>query len=151
MRVKSLGKDGNDFNQLRNHRMEHYGFAVSNEFYQPSPFFWTREGNDLPIMGQYRGSSIFMICNGPSLVNGKYDLTKLKRPGVMTYGMNNGARTIRPNFWTCVDDPKRFLKSIWFDPCITKVVPHSFAEKRIFDNEKWADLKTVVEIGRAHV
>jgi len=58
--------------------------------------------------------------------------------------VNNGARTIKPNFWTCVDDPKRFCKSIWFDAAITKIVPHSFAEKRIFDNEKWVDLKTVV-------
>lgn len=137
MRVKGLDKAKDDWNQLRNHRMEHYGFSVSNEFYQPSPYFWNREGCDLPLMGHYRGGSIFFICNGPSLVNGKNDLSLLKRPGVMTYGINNGPRTIRPNFWTCVDDPQRFIKSIWLDPCIQKIVPHAFAEKPIFDNEKW--------------
>lgn len=144
MRVKGLEKAKDDWSALRNHRMEHYGFSVSNEFYQPSPFFWNREGCDIPLIGNYRGSSIFFICNGPSLSSGKYDLTLLKRPGIMTYGINNGVRTIRPNLWTCVDDPQRFIKSIWFDPQIMKIVPHSFAEKRIFDNEKWADIKTVV-------
>jgi hypothetical protein len=62
----------------------------------------------------------------------------------MTYGINNGARTIRPNLWSCVDDPQRFLKSIWLDPCIQKIVPHSFAEKPIFDNEKWQKANMVV-------
>ena len=143
MRVRSLGKAGDDWSALRNHRMEHYGFAVSTEFYQQVPFFWNREGCQLNMLGHYRGASIFMICNGPSLASGKMDLSLLKRPGIMTYGMNNGPRTIRPNLWTCVDDPRRFLKSIWFDPCITKIVPHTFAEKRIFDNEKWADMKTL--------
>jgi len=61
----------------------------------------------------------------------------LKQPGIMTYGMNNGPRTFRPNFWTCVDDPARFLKSIWLDSQITKFVPKMFLEKKIFDNETW--------------
>ncbi len=137
IRRRSLNKDDKDFKQLRCHRDEHMGFSVSSEFYQPVCFFYTRESSNLNLIGHYRGSSIFIICNGPSLASGKYDLSLLKRPGIMTYGMNNGARTIRPNFWTCVDDPKRFIKSIWMDPCITKFVPHAHAEKSIFDNEKW--------------
>lgn len=144
MRVKGLNKDRGDWNQLRNHRMEHFGFSVSNEFYQHSPFFWNREGCELQLTGHYRGASAFLICNGPSLVNGKFNLSLLKRPGVITYGMNNGPRTIRPNLWSCVDDPKRFIKSIWLDPCITKIVPHTFAEKKIFDNEQWQDTEMVV-------
>jgi hypothetical protein len=73
-----------------------------------------------------------------------YDLSKLKRPGIVTFGMNNGPRTIRPNMWTCVDDPKRFIKSIWLDPCITKFVPHAHAEKKLFDNEKWEEMDMLV-------
>lgn len=144
MRIRSLDKAKDDWNALRNHRMEHFGFAVSNEFYQHVPFFWNREGCQLNLIGHYRGASAFLICNGPSLVSGRYDLSLLKKPGVITYGVNNGPRTIRPNLWTCVDDPKRFMKSIWLDPCITKIVPHSFAEKKFFDNEKWEEMKMVV-------
>jgi hypothetical protein len=144
MRIKSLNKDKSDWNQLRNHRMEHYGMSVSNEFYQHVPFFFNREGCQMNLIGHYRGASAFLICNGPSIVNGKFDLSLLKRPGVITYGMNNGPRTIRPNLWSCVDDPKRFMKSIWFDPCIMKIVPHSFAEKKLFDNETWQDMDRVV-------
>jgi hypothetical protein len=143
-RRRSLKKDVNDWKQFRFGRDRHMGFSVSSEFYQPVPFFYTREGANLNLIGHYRGGSIFIICNGPSLASGNYDLSLLKRPGVMTYGMNNGARTIRPNFWTCVDDPKRFLKSIWLDPCITKFVPHAHAEKKIFDNERWEDTNILV-------
>ena len=143
-RRRSLDKEKPDCNQLRFHRDRNLGHTVSTEFYQQIPFFFTREGCQINNIGHYRGSSAFMICNGPSLVSGRYDLSLLKRPGVITYGVNNGPRTLRPNFWTCVDDPKRFLKSIWMDPCITKFVPHAHAEKHIFDNEKWEDSPIVV-------
>jgi hypothetical protein len=143
-RRRSLNKDNNDWKQFRFGRDRHCGVSVSTEFYQPVPFFYTREGANIPFIGHYRGGAIFIICNGPSLVSGQYDLSLLKRPGVMTYGMNNGAKTVRPNFWTCVDDPKRFLKSIWLDPCITKFVPHAHAEKKIFDSEKWGEMNILV-------
>ena len=143
-RRRSLKKDNKDWNQFRFGRDRHLGVSVSTEFYQPVPFFYTREGANLNLIGHYRGGVIFIICNGPSLASGQYDLSLLKKPGVMTYGMNNGARTIRPNFWTCVDDPKRFLKSIWLDPCITKFVPHAHAEKKIFDNEQWKEVEYLV-------
>ena len=143
-RRRSLKKDDKDWKQFRFGRDRHLGISVSNEYYQPVPMFYTREGANVPMIGHYRGGSIFIVCNGPSLASGDYDLSLLKKPGVMTYGMNNGAKTIRPNFWTCVDDPKRFLKSIWLDPTITKFVPHAHAEKKIFDNEKWEDTNMLV-------
>jgi hypothetical protein len=144
VRRRSLNKDHNDFKQFRYGRDRHVGFSVSNEYYQHVPFFYTRENASVNILGNYRGASLFIVCNGPSLASGNFDLSLLKRPGIMTYGMNNGARTIRPNFWSCVDDPKRFLKSIWLDPTITKFVPHAHAEKPIFDNEKWQDTNQLV-------
>ena len=146
-RVRSLMKEKDDNNQFRHHRNRLIGHTVSNEFHQTIPFFFTREMCQLNMVGNYRGASAFMICNGPSLASGRYDLSLLKKPGVITYGMNNGARTVRPNFWTCVDDPKRFLKSIWLDPTITKFVPHAHAEKPLFDNETWNKL-TVEENGK---
>jgi hypothetical protein len=142
-RRRSLKKDVNDWSQFRNGRDKNMGVSVSSEFYQQVPFFFTREGANLNLIGNYRGASIFVICNGPSLASGKYDLSLLSKPGVIKYGINNGPKTIRPNFWTCVDDPKRFMKSIWLDPCITKIVPHSHAEKKLFDNQKWEDMDMV--------
>jgi len=140
-RVRSLKKEKDDLTQFRHHRNRLIGHTVSTEYHQNIPFFFTREMNQLNMVGNYRGASAFLICNGPSLASGRYDLSLLKRPGVITYGMNNGARTVRPNFWTCVDDPKRFLKSIWLDPTITKFVPHAHSEKPLFDNEKWENLR----------
>ena len=140
-RRRSLRKDNGDMNKFRWSRDKFVGHSISTEWYQTVPFFFTRDRCPLWLTGQYRGRSAFLICNGPSLVSGKYDLSLLKYPGVMTYGMNNGPRTVRPNFWSCVDDPVRFIKSIWLDPQIMKIVPHAHAEKKIFDNESWTDMK----------
>ena len=116
---------------------KNFGMSLYNNYYEHFPMFFNRFGSEIDLVGQYRGASAFLICNGPSLSSGAYDLTQLKRPGIVTYGMNNGVRTIRPNFWSCVDSPERFLKSIWLDPVITKIVPLTFSEKLIFDGEKW--------------
>ena len=134
-RRRSLQKDVNDDKQFRYSRDRHMGVTVSTEFYQTCPMFFTREGSQLNLVGQYRGSSIFVIANGPSFA--ELDHSLLRQPGIITYGMNNGAKTFRPNFWTCVDDPSRFLTSIWKDPAITKFIPMATFEKRLFDTETW--------------
>lgn len=141
-RRRSLMKDKADNNQFHFHRDSNLGVSVSNEWYQQPPMFFTRENAQLNLIGHYRGASAFLICNGPSFA--KLDHSQLRRPGVITYGMNNGAKSFRPAFWTCVDDPKRFMKSVWLDPSIMKIVPHSFSEKKLFDNQQWQDIKTTV-------
>ena len=138
MRRRSSGKDNNDDKAFRYSRDRHFGVCVSSEYYQPVPMFFTREGAEAPLLGHYRGDSIFVLCNGPSMA--KLDLSKLDQPGIMTYGMNNGPKTYRPNIWTCVDDPSRFLKSIWLDPKIMKIIPQATFEKKIFDNQEWKHL-----------
>lgn len=135
-RIRSLGKDRADDSAFRGGRVPHVG-TISNEYYQYYPTIFTRDRMPVHMEGLYRGWSCFMICNGPSIVSNGYDLSKLKLPGVMTYGINNGPKTIRPNFWSCVDDPQRFLKSIWLDPQITKIVPHAHKDKSIFDSDSW--------------
>lgn len=135
-------KDKHDDTGFRHSRDRHLGVSISNEFYQPVPMFFTREGAMLNMIGHYRGCSAFLICNGPSFA--ALDHSLLKKPGIMTLGMNNGAKTFRPNFWTCVDDPSRFLKSIWMDPYIQKFIPQAHFEKKIFDGEKWEITKTKV-------
>jgi len=127
--------DRNDDLFFRHPRERHSGVDVTKEFGQSIPFFFTRDGAPIDLIGQYKGSSAFMICNGPSFSQLNHAL--LKKPGIMTLGVNNGPKTFRPDFWTCVDDPPRFMKSIWLDPKIMKFVPQAHFEKPIFDNEKW--------------
>ena len=143
MRQRSLKVDKNDEAALATL----YGgndMNMDSEFGQHVPMFLNREGCELDyaITGQYRGASIFFICNGPSFVKLNHDM--LRKPGVMTFGINNGPKTFRPNFWTSVDDPSRFLKSIWLDPKITKFIPHNHFERPIFDNQKWEPSRTKV-------
>ena len=95
-RRRSLKKDTSDDSAFRHSRDRHLGVSVSNEFYQPCPMFFTREGSQLNLIGHYRGSSLFIICNGPSFA--QLDHSLLRQPGIMTYGMNNGPKTFRPNF-----------------------------------------------------
>lgn len=140
MRKESLEKDRNDDGALRNGHMREEKELLHQEFLSNVPFFFNAWGSEIDLVGHYKGASAFLICNGPSLSSGKYDLSLLKRPGVFTMGINNGPRTIRPNIWTCVDDPKRFIKSIWLDPSIQKIVPMSFTTKALFDNENWCDM-----------
>lgn len=141
VRRRSIRKDKADMEKFRWSRDRYLGVSISTEWYQTVPLFFTRDRCPLWLTGQYRGASAFLVCNGPSLASENFDLSLLKLPGVITYGMNNGPRTIRPNFWSCVDDPKRFLKSIWLDPLITKFVPHAHAEKPIFDSETWTEVR----------
>lgn len=60
------------------------------------------------------------------------------RPGVVTFGVNNGAHGYRPHFWTSVDDPTRFMASIWEDPAILKFVPLGHFSKPVWDGEQGA-------------
>jgi len=142
MRTRSLKQDVADDNAFRHARDRMVGVCVETEFHQHCPHFFTRDRAALTLEGLYRGASVFLICNGPSFAKLNHDL--LKEPGVMTFGINNGPRTFKPNFWTCVDDPSRFIKSIWLDPKITKFIPQSHMEKKIFDNEKWENLEKKV-------
>lgn len=137
MRLESLTVDKNDEKLFREtSENKNFGISMPNRYHAHVPMFFNRFGSEIDLIGQYNGASVFFICNGPSFAN--LDHNKLKMPGIMTYGINNGPRTFRPNAgWSCVDDASRFLKSIWTDPCITKFVPMSFVEKKLFDSEKW--------------
>jgi len=142
MRERSLREDKADDGAFRHSRDRHIGAVIETEFHQYCPHFFTRDRAFIPMEGLYRGASVFLICNGPSFAGLDHNL--LRKPGVMTFGVNNGPRSFRPNFWTCVDDPVRFLKSIWLDPKILKFVPQAHFEKPIFDNEKWEQMKIKV-------
>ena len=113
-RMLSMKEVRNDDDQLRHGYERHVGsdigdITVNNtyKFGQLCPFFFTYEGATVNLDGIYRGSTAFLVGSGPSLLKEKHQL--LKSPGVLTLGMNNSAKLVRPNMWTCVDDPCRFL------------------------------------------
>jgi hypothetical protein len=95
------------------------------------PFFFRHDGSTVDLINIYRGQSAFLLLNGSSLNN--LDLSLLDSPGVITMGVNNGAHLFRPTLWSCVDDPYRFMPSIWLDPKITKIVPQAHFSKPLLD------------------
>ena len=96
-----------------------------------SPFFFRQDGAPVDLVDLYRGQSVFLVMNGGSLAG--VDLDILQSPGIMTMGVNNGGHHIRPNFWSCVDEPYRFMPSIWLDPRITKFIPQAHFQKYLLD------------------
>lgn len=109
---------------------KHYGNLISNV-----PLIFSRYGHNMWFDGMYKGRAAFLVLGGPSLL--KVDYNKLLLPGIITLGVNNSPKTIRPSLWTCVDDPASFLKSIWLDPRIMKFVPYTHSEKTLFDSATW--------------
>lgn len=148
--IGGTGRDSNDHSALRHGREKHVGTSYS-KFTQPPPMLFTADGHNCYHADMYRGSVGFLIASGPSFgellktevtIHGKKmsAADALKHPGCVTIGVNNSARTFRPNLWTCVDDPGNFIKSIWLDPKIAKFVPFAHADKFLFDNERWQDM-----------
>jgi hypothetical protein len=136
-RMNSMLIAKDDDHALRHGYRTHEGADMGDQtskgtyaFGQQCPMFFNREGASVPIEGMYRGRSCFLIGGGPSL--NTYDISLLKSPGVLTLGMNNSVKVVRPNLWTCVDDPSRFLYSIWMDPQIMKFVPQAAFEKELW-------------------
>jgi hypothetical protein len=131
-RMKSLKRDANDWNQLQWSRFKNQGACVASEYYQNCPYFFTREGSQLNMVGMYRGGAAFLIAGGPSF--NLVDKAKLAKAPVFTMTLNNSCRTFRPNAGIIVDDPCRFIASLWLDPKIMKFVPMSAFEKPLWDN-----------------
>lgn len=141
-RMMSLSKDRNDQNELRWGRFRNMGASVASEFYQHCPYFYTREGAQVEMIGMFRGSSAFLVASGPSLKT--IDLNLLNKPGIWSMTLNNAVRSHRGQASCIVDDPARFVKSLWLDPCIMKFVPFACMEKPLWDNEKWEPMKIKV-------
>jgi len=132
MASRSLSVDKNDQAKLRHGRNTHEGILIHREFGQACPFFFTREGAQLSIVGQYRGASAFLIGGGPSF--GGCDKSLLHRVWTMT--LNNSVTSWRSNA-NCIDDePSRFSLSMWLDPRIQKFVPMAHFEKPLWDNRR---------------
>lgn len=131
-RMKSLKVDQNDVDKLKYGRFPLMGACVSSEYYQNCPYFFSREGSSLPMVGMYKGRSAFLIASGPSF--NKIDKNQLRNPGIWTIATNNAIASFRSNASIIVDDPARFTMSLWVDPTIMKFVPMSLMEKPLWDN-----------------
>jgi hypothetical protein len=131
-RMKSLAVDKNDRNQLKWSRFGNMGACVASEYYQNCPYFFTREGSTVPMVGWFRGKSAFLIASGPSFKDVNKDL--LSKPGVWTIATNNAIASFRTNASVVVDEPARFTMSMWLDPTIMKFVPTSLMERPLWDN-----------------
>lgn len=131
-RMTSIASDENDRNKLQWGRYKHLGATVASEFYQPNPYFFTREGASLDLVGSARGGTAFLICSGPSFAKVNKDM--IKNAPVFKLTTNNAVASIRGNAAIVVDDPCRFTLSMWLDPSITKFVPMALMEKPLWDN-----------------
>ena len=131
-RMTSLNKDRNDENALSWGRYKNMGACVAGEYYQHNPFFFTREGAEVGLIGQYRGASAFIVASGPSFKD--VDKHKVAQAGVWAMTLNNAVASFRGNAACIVDDPCRFTFSLWLDPKIQKFVPKSAFGKPLWDN-----------------
>jgi hypothetical protein len=91
----------------------------------------------------YRNAGCFFIGSGPSFA--EVDKEPLRQPGILTWGVNNSPKAFRPNIWTCVDGPARFLESVWRDPTILKFCGMGKSDKSIWDHDKWEYSTTQVQ------
>ena len=131
MSVRSLAVDRNDQAKLRHGREVNEGIVVMNgEFSQYCPYFFTREGAPIQLVGNYRGAAAFLIAGGPSFA----EMDKAPLKSVWTMTLNNSTASFRSNANVIVDDPARFSYSTWLDPLIQKFVPMSHFEKPMWDN-----------------
>ena len=94
--------------------------------------FFNGDGKSVELEDLYKGSAAFLICGGPSLASVDFDL--LRRPGVLTMGVNNSVKLFRPNLACTVDDPANFVRSLWFDPTILKFVRQYYTKPHYKEN-----------------
>jgi hypothetical protein len=122
--------------------------------FQSTPMFFRRNGSSIDLINLYKDAGVFLVCNGPSL--GEAERTVLRRRGIVTFGMNNGTHEFATNLWAAVDDPYRFMRSIWEDPTILKFIPFEHLEKHLwderlrrFENRVAGDFPNVIGVRRS--
>jgi hypothetical protein len=82
---------------------------------------YTKAAARIPVDldGMFDGESLFLMGGNPALRELPLDL--LRRPGIVTMGMNNLPCFFpRPNLWVCADKPLCFSPHIWTSPEIMK-------------------------------
>src|ERR1035437_7661846 len=130
-RMRSLAVDQNDENAIAHEGgMEERRHSAN--ILPHVPFFYNVHKWNVPLVDTFHGCSAFLIASGPSFAN--VDKSLLASPGVWTMTLNNAVRSFRGNAACIVDDPSRFVASLWLDPKIMKFVPADLFEKPLWDN-----------------
>lgn len=102
------------------------------------PFFYRTDAKTpVDFKDLFVGQTCFLCLNGPSF--NEVDKGPLRQPGIVTYCVNNGAHGFRPNLWSCLDPPHRFMRSIWEDPTIMKFIPMENLKRRVLAPEDGED------------
>jgi hypothetical protein len=100
-------------------------------------------GRVVPVAGLYEGSTLFLVCGGPSLQETPLQLLGLR--GVVVMAVNNAWLKVRPHMWVGVDPPGRFADVGWRDPAIMKMLPMSHKGSRIRSSEGGEITETAIE------
>lgn len=82
------------------------------------------------LAGVFQGSTVFLVCSGPSL-DAMNVVSPLSQRGIVTCAVNNAATVLRPQIWVSLDPPRRFSDAIWIDPSIIKFVPNAHLRQTI--------------------
>ena len=130
-KTRSLAVDKNDESAISG-ETEWHGKHYKSNILPMVPFFYTPEKWSAPLIDLFKGGSAFLIASGPSFAS--VDKSLLAKPGVWTMTLNNAVRSFRGNAACIVDDPSRFVASLWLDPKIMKFVPTSHFRRPIWDN-----------------
>lgn len=110
---------------------------------EPFPLLASTGGAVDGLQECFSGQAIFFIGGGPSFSLSQQ--VALRTSGLLTYGVNNSAKSFRPHLWSCVDSADRFLRSVWEDPRIMKFVPAELMKGRLFDSTTWQWVDANVE------
>lgn len=101
--------------------------------------FTRADGQPVNLIDMFKGQACFILSNGPS---GKLKPPEyFKRPGIVTFGINNGGHYWRPDMVSLEDaniGANRFHHQIWGDPAIMKFTPLSARMKFYADSENKA-------------
>ncbi|MEM1098837.1 MAG: glycosyltransferase family A protein [Planctomycetota bacterium] len=101
---------------------------------QSEPLVVTPNGERDTLAGVLRGMPMFLICSGPSLktLDESGELDALRRPGLVTFGINNAPAVFGPvNYWICHDQAAKFLEAVWTDGNCHKFVPPPLRRHKI--------------------
>lgn len=111
---------------------------------EPASHFFNADGSPSSLRNKFKSAiGAFYILNGPSFLNVDHSL--LRQPGIFTLGQNNGPSTFRPNAWVGLDEPGRFLLSIWLDPNIMKFTQVGHRTGKLFNSITWTEVPVTVE------
>ncbi len=134
--ISKTFQDRSDWNALHWNGECGTGEAISAASFRHVPMYFRENGSPVDLIDRFSGCggnrAVFLTLNGKSFGERERALLQNK-PGVLTLSMNNSGHSFRTDFWTCVDDPSRFTRSIWEDGRMMKFVPMAHFEKRIWD------------------